>query len=128
MLSRHIGWSRSRPNSEPKLAVHLRQWNETMSGKLYVGVAHLELHVPEARSLKAKRAPVRSLVEKIRSRHQVLVVETDHQDLYQRASLAICGASTDQVDLEARLQRVSNTVNRSWNGHILNWEIEISCM
>ena len=99
-----------------------------MSGEIYVGVAHLELHVPEARSLKAKRAPVRSLVEKIRARHQVLVVETDHQDLYQRASLAVCGVSTDRVDLEARLQRVANTVDRTWNGHILSWEVEISCM
>ena len=61
-----------------------------MSGETYIGVAHLELHIPEARNLKAKRAPVRSLVEKIRNRHQVLVIEADHQDLYQRAGLAIC--------------------------------------
>ena len=99
-----------------------------MSGKVFVGLAHLELHVPEARSLKAKRAPVRSLVEKIRSRHQVLVVEADNQDLYQRASLAVCGISTNQVDLESRLQRVANTVDRSWSGNILSWEIEISSM
>lgn len=99
-----------------------------MSGEVYVGVAHLELHIPEARSLKAKRGPVRSLVEKIRARHQVLVVEADHQDLYQRTSLAICALSTDRVDLEARLQRVASTVDRSWSGHVLSWEIEVTNM
>lgn len=96
-----------------------------MSGETYVGVAHLELHVPEARSLKAKRAPVRSLIEKIRNRHRVLVVEADHQDLYQRARLAICAFSTDSVDIEARLRRVERTVDRNWCGHVLSWEVEI---
>ena len=96
-----------------------------MSGETYIGVAHLELHIPEARSLKAKRAPVRSLVEKIKNRHQVLVVETDHQDLYQRASLAICALSTDPVDAEARLRRVEKTIDHNWHGHVLRWDVEI---
>ena len=96
-----------------------------MSEDIYIGVAHLELHIPEARSLKAKRGPVRSLVEKIRNRHQVLVIEVDHQNLYQRARLAICALSTDPVDVEARLQRVEKTIDLNWTGHVLSWEIEI---
>lgn len=96
-----------------------------MSGETYIGVAHLELHIPEARSLKAKRAPVRSLVEKIKNRHKVLVVETDHQDLYQRASLAICALSTDPVDAEARLRRVEKTIDHNWHGNVLRWDVEI---
>jgi uncharacterized protein YlxP (DUF503 family) len=99
-----------------------------MSGKVYVGVAHVELHLPEARSLKAKRAPVRSLVERIKARHRVLVIEADNQNLYQRTSLAVCALSTDPVDLEARLQRVVNTVDRSWSGHVLSCEIEVADM
>jgi uncharacterized protein YlxP (DUF503 family) len=90
-----------------------------------VGVAHVELHVPEARSLKAKRSPLRSLIDKIKSRHQVLVIESGHQDLYQRATLTICALSSSRVDAEARLQRVEATVDRNWEGHILDWEIEI---
>ena len=95
-----------------------------MSGETYIGIAHLELHIPEARSLKAKRAPVRSLVEKIKNRHQVLVIEADHQNLYQRARLTICALSTDPVDVEARLQRVEKTIALNWSGHVLNWDVE----
>jgi len=98
---------------------------QNLSGETYVGVAHLELHIPEARSLKAKRGPIRSLVEKIRNRHQVLVIEADHQDLQQRSRLAICALSTSSVDIEARLRRVEGTVDRNWSGHVLSWEIEI---
>lgn len=96
-----------------------------MSGETYVGVAHLELHIPEARSLKAKRAPVRSLVEKIRNRHQVLVIEVGHQKLHQRARLAMCAISTDPVDVEARLRRVETTVDLNWSGRILSWDVEV---
>lgn len=96
-----------------------------MSGETYIGVAHLELHIPEARSLKAKRAPVRSLVEKIRNRHQVLVIEVEHQNLYQRAGLAICALSTDPVDVEARLRRVEKTIDLNWSGNVLSWDVEV---
>ncbi len=96
-----------------------------MSCETYVAVAHVDLHVPEARSLKAKRGPVRSLVEKIRNRHKVLVIEADHQDLHQRARLAICALSTSHIDAEARLQRVEATINSHWSGHVLSWEIDV---
>jgi len=92
---------------------------------IYVGVARLSLHIPEARSLKTKRSHTRSLVERLRSRHQVMVLETDHQNLHQRAGFAICAISTNVVDLEARLQRVSDTIDRSWSGHILDWDVEV---
>lgn len=96
-----------------------------MSGTVYVGVAHLELHLPEARSLKEKRGAVRPLAERIRNRHQVLVTEVAHQDLLQRAAFAIAALSTDAVDLESRLQRVRRTVDDSWTGFVLAWDVEI---
>jgi hypothetical protein len=96
-----------------------------MSSNVYVGIAHLELHLPEARSLKAKRAETRSLVERIRKRHQVLVSEVDHQQLHQRAGFAIAALSTSTVDLDARLQRVRTTVDETWPGFVLEWQTEI---
>lgn len=92
---------------------------------VYVGVARLELHVPEARSLKEKRSHTRSLADRIRSRHKVLVIETEHQNLHQRAAFAVCAVSTDPVDLESRLQRVEHTVDKNWSGHVLEWSVEI---
>jgi uncharacterized protein YlxP (DUF503 family) len=93
--------------------------------KIYIGVARLDLHIPEAQSLKQKRSQTRSLVERLRNRHHVMVVEADHQDLHQRAELAICAVSTDVVDVEARLQRVEETVDRLWGGLILDWRVEV---
>lgn len=92
---------------------------------LWVGVVRLELHLPDASSLKAKRSEVRRLVERIRSRHKVQVVEAGRQDLLQRSLVAICALSTDTVDLEARLQRVRNTVDDTWSGPVLGWDVDV---
>jgi uncharacterized protein YlxP (DUF503 family) len=92
---------------------------------IYVGVATFEVHLPEARSLKQKRRPIRQLVDRIRSRHQVLVVEADGQNLHQRATFAVCALSTDPVDVTARLQRVERTVHETWSGYVLGWNEEI---
>jgi hypothetical protein len=47
----------------------------------------VDLHVPESRSLKAKRSVVKPIVEGARRRYQVAAAETAYQDQWQRAEL-----------------------------------------
>lgn len=96
-----------------------------MDTSLYIGVAQLELHIPDARSLKEKRKSTLSLLQRLKARHQALVIEAGGQDLYQRALFAICVMSTSSADVDARLQRISNTIDESWSGMILRWEVEV---
>ena len=96
-----------------------------MEISLYIGVAQLELHIPEARSLKEKRRSTLSLLQRLKARHQALVIEAGGQDLYQRALFAICVMSTKSSDVEARMQRISNTIDESWSGRILRWDVEV---
>ena len=92
---------------------------------LYVAVARLEVHIPEARSLKAKRSVVRRISERVRSRHKVLAIEAGHQDLYQRCTLAFSAISTVEADVQSRMERVRDTVDEVFAGMILNWDVEI---
>ena len=54
----------------------------------------VDLHLPASRSLKAKRAVIRPLVEGLRRRYAVAVAEVDHQDLWQRAGVAVATVSS----------------------------------
>jgi uncharacterized protein len=55
----------------------------------------VELHLPESRSLKAKRALVKPILEAARRRFSLSAAEVDHQDQWQRASLGMaCVGST----------------------------------
>ncbi|MDH3303402.1 MAG: DUF503 domain-containing protein [Acidimicrobiia bacterium] len=66
---------------------------------MHVLVASIELHVPAARSLKAKRSVVLSLVRLIDQIHGVACAEVDHQNLWQRSALgvSVVGGTVGQV-------------------------------
>jgi uncharacterized protein YlxP (DUF503 family) len=84
-----------------------------MAGSGYIAVLVIDLHFPEAGSLKSKRKELSSIKAQLHGRLGVAVSETDHQDLWQRArltaaltggSLATLSAAADNVErwLEAR--------------------------
>jgi len=67
----------------------------------------IDLHFPDAASLKAKRRELSSLKAQLHTRLGVAVAETDHHDLWQRGTLtaALTGATlrhlcdvTDEVE------------------------------
>jgi uncharacterized protein len=61
----------------------------------FVAILTVELHFPEAGSLKNKRRYVRSVKDNLRNRFAASVAEVDHHDLWQRATLTVaCAART----------------------------------
>ena len=54
-----------------------------------------ELSLPGCRSLKQKRATIRSLKDRIRHRFKVSVAETDFQDASDRAELTVAFVASD---------------------------------
>ncbi|HKK07280.1 MAG TPA: DUF503 domain-containing protein [Gemmatimonadota bacterium] len=75
-----------------------------------VGVARWVLHLPGCHSLKAKRKIVRSLRDRLRSRFEVSVAETDHQDQWQRAELCAALVASDRRLAESILSRLDDQV------------------
>jgi uncharacterized protein YlxP (DUF503 family) len=84
-----------------------------LSASGFVAVLVIELHFPDAGSLKSKRKELASIKAQLHGRMGVAVAEVDHQDLWQRAtltaaltggSLATLSAAADNVErwLEAR--------------------------
>jgi hypothetical protein len=67
-----------------------------------------DLHVPESRSLKTKRAVVRPIVEGLRHRFRVSVAEVDHHDQWQRAAIAVAIVA----ESDGRLRQVLDSVER----------------
>lgn len=70
---------------------------------MVIGLLTLDLHFPGARSLKDKRQALRSLETRLRGRFNVAVAEVEHQDLWQRARLAVVSVNTDHGHLDSTL-------------------------
>ena len=60
---------------------------------MVVATTRLDLLIPGCRSLKEKRGVVKGLTAGIRRRFNVSVSEVGHQDLWQRATIAVAAVS-----------------------------------
>ncbi len=92
---------------------------------LFVALGEVDLHLPGARSLKDKRQDVRSLVERLRHRLTVLVVESDYQDLHQRAGLAIAALATDAEAARGTVERAFDVCASTFAGVVLDERLKV---
>ena len=77
---------------------------------MVVGIATWELHLNGCSSLKDKRRVVKSLKDRLHSRFNVSVAETDHHDRWQRAELTCCVVATDRRHAESVLSSADRLV------------------
>ena len=71
-------------------------------------VLAVDLHLPMAQSLKDKRALIQPIVTGARQRFGVSAAEVDHQDLHQRAGLAMASVGSSPrhlTDLAEQVER-----------------------
>ena len=92
---------------------------------MVVGLLILELHFPGARSLKDKRQALRSLETRIRNRFNVSIAEVEHQDLWQRATLAVVSVNTDHGHLDSTLQGALGMAENARDVQVVHAETEI---
>jgi uncharacterized protein YlxP (DUF503 family) len=71
-----------------------------------VGLLTLEIQFPYAHSLKEKRAVLRKMRDRLRSRFNVAIAELNHEDVWQRATLGVASISDSQPLLESVFRQV----------------------
>ncbi|MGH9070855.1 MAG: DUF503 domain-containing protein [Acidimicrobiales bacterium] len=85
----------------------------------------LDLHLPDCRTLKDKRGLVKPILAGARQRFSVAAAEVDHQDLHQRALIAMAAVAGSAGHVEEVLDQVERfvwshpeleviSVERSW--------------
>ena len=80
---------------------------------MVIGLLEVELHLPEAQSLKDKRQPLRSILARVRQNHNVSIAEVAHQDEWQRAGLAVVGVNTERVHMERTLDEIRREIEET---------------
>jgi uncharacterized protein YlxP (DUF503 family) len=90
---------------------------------MVVGLLTVELHVPGSQSLKEKRMVLRRIKDRL-SKFNVAVAEVEHQDLWQRAALAVVTVSSDQHHADRELAAAADEIERVEPGLITRTEVE----
>ena len=86
-------------------------------GAGYVGILSVELHFPEAGSLKGKRKFVKSAKAQLQNRFGAAVAEVDHHELWQRSRLTIACVAREAREAD----RLLDEAERYLNGQ--EWEV-----
>ena len=92
---------------------------------MVVGVCDIELHIPASASLKEKRYVLRSLKDRLRHRFNVAVSETDHHDLWQRATLSIVTVSNDAGVVHSVLSHAQRLVQSEPRVEVIDVQVEL---
>ena len=92
---------------------------------MFAALVSLELHIPAAGSLKAKRGVVKSLVARLRQELNCSVAEVDHQDLWQRCALGVAVASGTSTGARKVAQQVERVVAREPRVEIVGVTVEV---
>jgi uncharacterized protein len=77
----------------------------------FVCLIEIDLHFPENSSLKGKRRELSSLKGQLQRRFGAAVAETDHHDLWQRATLTAAVVARDAHGVRERADGITRFVN-----------------
>jgi uncharacterized protein YlxP (DUF503 family) len=90
-----------------------------------VGLLTLEIHIPDAHSLKDKRQVLRSLKDRLRGKFNVAVAELEHQDLWQRFTVGVVTLADQPGFVEQSLRAVVEDSERLLGRRLVDHQIEI---
>ena len=83
----------------------------------YVGILAVELHFPEAGSLKGKRKFVKSAKAQLQNRFGVSIAEVDHHALWQRSRLTLACVAREYGEVHRLLDEAERYL------HGQEWEL-----
>ena len=89
-----------------------------------IGVLTLDITIEDAHSLKEKRHVVKGLKDRLRSKFNVAVAEIDHQDTWQRATVAAVTVSADHAHADSVLQSVEREAANILGGMLTGSGVE----
>jgi hypothetical protein len=81
-----------------------------MDESIHVLLLVIDCHIPQAQSLKQKRAVVKSLIDRLRSRLNASVAETGFLDEWQRSVIAVSLVSNNRRYLQQQIGVLEQTV------------------
>ena len=80
---------------------------------MVVGLLRLDVHVPNAHTLKEKRSVLNSLKDQLRGRFNISVAEVDANETWQRATVGISTLGNSRAYTEKLLREVTAWIRAS---------------
>lgn len=90
-----------------------------------IAVCLLEIHIPEATSLKQKRQVVESLVKRLRNRFNLSAAEVGHRDLWQRSELGLAAVCRNSASADRVMEQALSFIEQENRINVISLEREL---
>ncbi len=88
---------------------------------MIIGMLRIDLFNEQFHSLKEKRQLLSSLKKRLKNKFNIAIAESDYQDLWQKAQLAIVSLAATQAIVDRTFQEIEDFI-------YLNYGVQISRM
>lgn len=92
---------------------------------MFIGLGRLTLALGQSRSLKDKRAVVRKLVDRVRSKHSVSIAEVDRHDAWQQAVLGLAVVGADGQQVRILVDEVVRDIEEAYVAPVLSVDVRL---
>ena len=92
---------------------------------MVVGLANIDIHIPESGSLKSKRQLLKRIKDRVKNKFNVSIAEVGHNDLWQRTTIGVSVVANDKKFANQVLSKVVEQINKENGVQILDYSIEI---
>ncbi|MEN8262776.1 MAG: DUF503 domain-containing protein [Nitrospirota bacterium] len=92
---------------------------------MIVGLLTLDLHIPEANSLKSKRMVIKSLTDRIKNKFNVSVAEVDANNLWQRSVIGIAYVANETLIINKVFEKVRTLVLNTHSVELIDSTMEM---
>lgn len=92
---------------------------------MVVGLANIDIHIPESGSLKSKRHLLKGIKDRVKNKFNVSIAEVEHNDLWQRTTIGVAVVANDRKFANQVLSKVVEHINKENGLQILDYSIEI---
>lgn len=90
-----------------------------------IGLLQMELSIPASRSLKDKRRVLKSIKDRAGSKFNISIAEVNHNDVWDRAALAVCCVSNSGRFCNETLSKIINFVDSNHECELRDYHIEM---
>jgi uncharacterized protein YlxP (DUF503 family) len=92
---------------------------------MVVGVANIDIHIPQSGSLKSKRHLLKGIKDRLKNKFNISIAEVGHNDLWQRATLGVAVVANEKKFANQVLSKVVEQINQENGLQILDYSLEI---
>lgn len=77
---------------------------------MQLGTLVINLHIPQSRSLKAKRHVINGIKDRLKNKFNISIAEVGDNDLWQRCTLGIAVVANERKFIDSVLDQIENYV------------------